>query len=220
FKQGLEIIKQIKPVTYHYKDKFDLSSKEEYVGVIAQDLKEVAPFMVADMQIGEKGENYLSVDPSAFTYLLINSVQEQQLQIESLEEANTELTKKLNKQEQINNSLEDRLAKLEQMMQQLTEQSSNINTTSTKWSSAELKQNQPNPFTETTSIQYFIPKEVQQASLQITTLGGKVLKQLPIAERGYGRIVLEASSLSAGSYWYSLLLDGKTFEIKQMILTK
>ncbi|MEM9992365.1 MAG: T9SS type A sorting domain-containing protein, partial [Bacteroidota bacterium] len=140
-----------------------------------------------------------------------------QLQIESLEEANTELIEQLNKQEQINEALEERLMKLEQSMQQLVAQPSNINATSVEWSNANLEQNQPNPFTESTTIPYFIPEGVRVASLHITNAQGKLMKQISIREMGHGQVVLDTTNLNTGTYSYSLILDGKAFDTKQII---
>lgn len=71
YSEGLEQIKAIKPVTFQYNEKSGFSSAITYVGTIAQEVEKVAPHMVT-----HDGE-YLGVDPSAFTYMLINAVQEQ-----------------------------------------------------------------------------------------------------------------------------------------------
>lgn len=87
FSAGIELINKIKPVTFHYNGKLGMSADPEYVGIIAQELQEVAPFMVTPTPITEgenAGETFLSVDPSAFTYLLINSVKSQQTEIDAL----------------------------------------------------------------------------------------------------------------------------------------
>lgn len=94
FTLGLEVIKKIKPVTFRYNDLSGYDTSKSYVGIIAQDLKTAAPFMVSEnpLALREGGEtNYLSVDPNAFTYMTINAIQEQQKQIEWL----TEQVKKL-----------------------------------------------------------------------------------------------------------------------------
>ncbi|MEM7370878.1 MAG: tail fiber domain-containing protein [Bacteroidota bacterium] len=81
---GLSHILKIRPVSYHYNGKLDLPVEPQYIGVIAQELQKFAPQMVSAYE-GSDGENYLSVDPSAFTYMLINAVQELQQQINQLE---------------------------------------------------------------------------------------------------------------------------------------
>ncbi|MCB9233939.1 MAG: tail fiber domain-containing protein [Bacteroidia bacterium] len=86
YTDGLAALTRIKPVTFEYNGLANTREGDiEYVGVIAQDVAEVAPYMV-----GQSGE-YLSVDPSAFTYMLINAVQEQQKQIEALQEKASEV---------------------------------------------------------------------------------------------------------------------------------
>jgi hypothetical protein len=89
FNEGLEVITKIKPVRYQYNGEANTPDDgQEYIGVIAQELIEIAPFMVKDYQ-----NEYLSVDPSAFTYLMINSIkqlysenQELKKQLEELKE--------------------------------------------------------------------------------------------------------------------------------------
>ena len=87
FTEGLDELMKIDPVTYHYIEQTGHDTKVEYVGVIAQDLQKVSPSMVNELEMelvdGSKG-NYLSVDPSAFTYMLINGMKDQQAQIDEL----------------------------------------------------------------------------------------------------------------------------------------
>lgn len=87
FTQGLEEVLKVEPVTYHYISQTGNDTSVKHVGVIAQDLQKVSPGMVLESDIelldGSKG-NYLSVDPSAFTYMLINAIKEQQKQIDEL----------------------------------------------------------------------------------------------------------------------------------------
>ena len=83
-----------------------------------------------------------------------------------------------------------------------------------------LSQNEPNPFYDATTIHYFIPETTQEAAIQITTREGNRLQFLPIEERGSGQVIIKTSTYPAGSYYYSLILDGQVMESKQMILTK
>lgn len=82
YNQGLQQLLQIKPVTYNYNEKSGFDTKPEYVGIIAQDLQKIAPYMVSTVK--RKDAEYLSVDNGAMTYMLINAVKEQQQQIEQL----------------------------------------------------------------------------------------------------------------------------------------
>ncbi|MBK7469149.1 MAG: tail fiber domain-containing protein [Saprospiraceae bacterium] len=88
YKIGLAEILRVNPVYYKYNDKLDYDQNIEYVGIIAQELQKIAPGMVTEEVVTNKSDNsndkYLKVDPSAFTYMLINAIKEQQQMIESL----------------------------------------------------------------------------------------------------------------------------------------
>ncbi len=81
-----------------------------------------------------------------------------------------------------------------------------------------LEQNIPNPFAQSTTIQYYVPKSVKTAVMQITDANGKVLQTAEITERGANSIVIQMGDLSWGTYFYALILDGKVFETKKMIV--
>lgn len=81
YRDGLATLRSVAPVTYQYNGVAGTPDNgQAYVGVIAQDLQAVAPYMVK-----HAGE-YLTVDPSAFTYLLINAVKEQDAEIQALKQ--------------------------------------------------------------------------------------------------------------------------------------
>ncbi|MFT5746668.1 MAG: hypothetical protein ACI920_002048, partial [Saprospiraceae bacterium] len=76
FDDGLEAIRKVRPISYHYNGKKGLPTEPRYVGIVAQELQEIAPYMVSVSRMEENVEEYLTVDPNAFLYMLINSVQE------------------------------------------------------------------------------------------------------------------------------------------------
>lgn len=82
-----------------------------------------------------------------------------------------------------------------------------------------LEQNVPNPFDQSTVIQFYIPQNVKSAQMQIADMNGKVLKMQKIEKTGFGTMTIEAGNLAAGTYTYSLVLDGKVFDSKRMVLT-
>ena len=103
YTDGLSQLLQIKPVRYHYNKQSGNDTEVEYVGVIAQELQKVAPYMVGNFDLD--GTEYLDVDNSAMTYMLINAVQEQQEmlndqqdQIKALEEKLEQLIRSLEKE--------------------------------------------------------------------------------------------------------------------------
>lgn len=99
FKDGIEIVQKIQPVTYQYNGKEGMPTDKEYVGIIAQEMEEIAPYMINEFT-GEDGTAYLNYDGSALIYIVVNAMQEQQAQIEELLSQKNELKQKLKTQEE------------------------------------------------------------------------------------------------------------------------
>ena len=136
-------------------------------------------------------------------YLSINYVEIIPLLIKSIQELKTELDYLTDK---TNNTLPKKVQE---------------NATTTEiHSSIILYQNNPNPFTENTEIKCFIPNHVANANLYIYDLNGHQVDSKIITEHGIVNIVIEGSSLDAGMYIYSLIVDGTMVDTKRMILTK
>ena len=90
FKDGLDVVKQIRPVQFSYNGQGGIADDTStFVGIIAQELKPVAPYMIGEFTYtapdGQK-ENYMDYDGTAMTYILINAVKEQQEEIEVLKQ--------------------------------------------------------------------------------------------------------------------------------------
>lgn len=92
YSHGLDLILKLRPVTFRYKAEFGGNSKE-YVGLIAQEVEQIAPRMVF-LAPNEKLKDTRMVDPSELLYTLINAVKEQQAEIEKLKKEIEELKKK------------------------------------------------------------------------------------------------------------------------------
>lgn len=140
----------------------------------------------------ESGDGYLSVNYMEFIPLLIKTIQDLKLEIEVLKD-NTDKAMPRNEG---------------------TTNNSNI------LSSAYLYQNNPNPFTENTTVKCLIPKEVSSAVLYIYDMNGRQIDSRTVAERGEISLTIEGGSLDAGIYLYSLITDGSIIDTKRMILTK
>jgi hypothetical protein len=85
-------------------------------------------------------------------------------------------------------------------------------------SGASLQQNTPNPFSQSTVIRYTLPKTDKPALIIISNTAGNIVKQIPLDETG--SVTIEAGSLSAGIYYYSLYVGNGLIDTKKMILTK
>lgn len=128
YTDGLESLLKINPVTYKYNNLFKtLDTGETYVGVIAQEVQKIAPYMVEEKPFGQivkedengkeiitnPGTPYLTFDSSALTYMLINSVKELDSKNNKLQQENEALKAKVSQQEKLMQSIVDRLTALE-----------------------------------------------------------------------------------------------------------
>jgi len=85
--------------------------------------------------------------------------------------------------------------------------------------SVSLQQNIPNPFSNSTTINYSLPQHFTSAKIIITDKNGNTLKQINLSS-DKGSANINAVTLSSGAYQYSLIVDGKLIGTKQMVLSK
>lgn len=86
--------------------------------------------------------------------------------------------------------------------------------------SAYLLQNAPNPFNQVSEVLFFLPKDVQNARLEIKDVNGRFIKSYNIDKAGMGSVSLEAQALKAGAYIYSLYVGNDIIDSKVMIVTQ
>lgn len=123
---------------------------------------------------------------------------------------------------------DDKDAKIDNLQKQIDDlkagmQSNNSsmqNATAVVISNAVLEQNTPNPFKNSTTINYSLPQKFTSAQIVITDKTGKTLKSVNISGSGRGSLNVDASTLSSGAYQYSLVIDGRLIATKQMVLAK
>lgn len=95
-----------------------------------------------------------------------------------------------------------------------------INKTNTPGNGIELMQNAPNPADEATMISVKVDKDIKAGSafISIADITGKEVKRLPITlHQGINEVVYEHGFNMAGTYTYTLVIDGKKIEAKKMI---
>ena len=85
---------------------------------------------------------------------------------------------------------------------------------------AHLNQNTPNPFNTATVISYYLPETKGNASIEVVSSKGQLVKTFPLTQKGNGQLSIKAGELSAGTYYYVLKVDGAKVDSKQMILVK
>lgn len=82
-----------------------------------------------------------------------------------------------------------------------------------------LGQNSPNPFNESTTIQYILSEEITEAYIILYNLSGVQIRNIPLPQTGTGAVTIAGGELQPGMYVYALLADGQLIDTKQMILT-
>lgn len=83
-----------------------------------------------------------------------------------------------------------------------------------------LYQNIPNPSNNTTRVQYFVPQDYKNVSLAIFDAKGITYDLIKLTETGLSFIDLDLTSLNAGTYFYSIFVDGQKAASKQMLVAK
>ncbi len=86
YEQGLDFVLKLNPKWFTYNGLAGIPKSTE-VGLIAQDLQDLAPYMISEWTykdpITGMQKNYLSVNYGALTFALVNSIQQQQQKIET-----------------------------------------------------------------------------------------------------------------------------------------
>jgi hypothetical protein len=140
-----------------------------------------------------------AVDYDGMIPVLLQCIKEQQIRIEALEASVNELTP---------TSKQSSPKRLASTSKAIDTKEGNI-----------LYQNTPNPFNQSTVIEYLVNESVSDAKICIYNMNGVQLKSIKITENGAGRITINSKDLKAGMYLYSLITDGSLVDTKKMVLT-
>lgn len=199
-----------------------LKEKVVYTGFIAQDVEKAAKSLNYDFSGVDSAKNskdLYGLRYSEFVVPLVKAVQELSAQNDSLKVINQELQTQLN-------DLSKRVEAIEAVTASKTNNiapthftTSNINVANSNIA-GRLEQNLPNPFNSNTTIHYYVPSNMTNAKIIVTSLNGIVLKEIPVTSKGDGKVMINAGSLSSGNYIYSLIVNNKEIQSKQMTLTK
>jgi hypothetical protein len=188
----LDKINQLKPSSYQFKD---VKDEQFYDGFVAQDVMKVFPNLVFHNVQKERKLDVYTMNYAGFGVIAIKGIQE--------------LVEKSTKQQDEIQLLKDEIKELKTMMSKLAPgQFQNV-------SSASMDQNSPNPARSSTSISYSLPTNNNSAQLQLIDNLGRTVKSIQL--NSSGRINLDLSSLSSGTYTYSLVVDGKVVETKKLV---
>ncbi len=229
---SLDKIMELKPSSYEFKvgefgDMF-LPSGNHY-GLIAQDLQKVFPELVSDNKFyndDKSSFNYLAVNYQELIPVLISAVQDQQKEIETgiSTDAQAQITDLQNENTQLKNEVADIKKSLQDFQSALSQCCSAYQGSTTSGNlnpeTASLQQNVPNPFMQSSYIRFYIPSTAKAAYIQVSDTNGKLMKRFENIMAGFGTVTLQSGELTAGTYTYSLFIDGKLIDTKSMILTK
>ncbi|MEO6285391.1 MAG: tail fiber domain-containing protein [Dyadobacter sp.] len=208
FTDGLDVIKQIKPVRFNYNGLAGMPKNKQYVGVIAQEMEKIAPYTIGRFtsqdSTGQKAD-YLDYDAGALPYMLVNAVREM----------DDKYARQLADKEATIVNLESRISQLEQL---IGKSAVAFNTEEAAF--ARLSQNEPNPTGGLTVVRYHIPSEATTAQLRLFSLNGQQVQQVDIRDKGEGNLTLNTSLLPSGVYVYHLLINGRSVATKKLVIAK
>ncbi|HRH49911.1 MAG TPA: tail fiber domain-containing protein [Panacibacter sp.] len=230
--QGLAFINSLQPITYtvdinglndYYdkgrkhdssyekmkatmKESTDKAAKIVYNGFIAQEVEKAAEklnYNFSGVDKPQSKDGLYGLRYADFVVPLVKAVQE--------------LSKENEEQKKINADLQNQIDELKLLIQSGNQQSININQSS---SSANLEQNIPNPFDQSTIINYTLPAKYSNAKIIVTDNSGKTIKQFILSTAGKGSVSIAAGALANGLYHYALYVDGKMIDSKKMEIIK
>lgn len=224
---AMAFISKLQPKVYEYRQDgnyklMNLPLGKRY-GLIAQDVEEVLPGLVKQTAFNtakangqgdedNKGEtiNFKAVNYTELIPIMIKAMQEQaeQMQVQQNEITALKAENKQMKQDMQHCFLNHSTGNAQDKLQQHAGEK------------ALLEQNAPNPFTEQTVIRFYIPVSAKSAVMKILDARCKELKSLSINERGASQISISANTLAPGVYTYTLIVDDKEADVRQMIVTK
>lgn len=205
---GLNFIKMLRPITFHYdlnkenemmgikgskdfKEKYDIE-KISFTGFAAQDVDEAAKKINYDFSGVDKTGKIWGIRYAEFVVPLVKAVQELDKKTQEIDELKTEV---------------EELKKLVQSLVQIKSSTSN---------NYSLEQNIPNPFNQSTTINYTLPAKFSSANIIVTDNNGKTIKQFTLSAAGKGSVTIAAGTLASGLYHYALYVDGKMIDSKKM----
>jgi polyhydroxyalkanoate synthesis regulator phasin len=194
-KAGIQEIMKLRPISYTNGD-------VQRFGLVGKEVQQVLPEVIRDWELAkdETGATVkrsvanVSLEYDAFIPVLINALQQQQQTITALEE---------------------RLAKMEATLKSVTnDQMQSVGNIS---AGVVLEQNQPNPFSQSTIIRYRLPQGTSGV-INIYDAGGLLVKSFKTNDSG--QAIVNAHELKAGTYSYTLSLNGKMAATKKLVLVK
>jgi hypothetical protein len=214
-------INQLKPSVYEFKKDARFKAlalpKGSHYGLIAQDLEKVFPVLVKEttkllhrsMPLANDRQKELltagnTQDKEKITIKAVNYTALIPILVRAIQELDSIYKSEING--------------LKEEIEELKLAVNNLGSGNLLPSKATMKQNVPNPVMNATTIGYFIPKETRSARILIANAKGQQLKVFNVT--GDGSVNFSAGTLAAGTYTYSLEVNGIISVTKKMIIAK
>jgi hypothetical protein len=230
-------ILNVNSYSYQFKktEGINLSEGMKY-GFKAQEVNEIIPELTSVFANG------LSINYQGFIPFITQGLKEHEDRIAVIEEVKeTEkhileqvklLENENNELKNQNELLKERLEALERKFESICQlpclQEGSVKSKNTRinggtlelMDNAILYQNEPNPFTSSTVIRYYLPEGTKNSKITVKNTDGKVVGEFQKLISGNGSITIEPGKLAANTYYYSLIIDGIEVETKKMILMR
>lgn len=233
--KGLEFINKLRPVSYQLKarelDKFlnngltkiddmgvdarssmekALQEKETamHTGFVAQEVESAAKelgFKFSGVEAPVNEKDVYALRYTDFIVPLVKAVQE--------------LDRKTNQIDQLKELIDHQQQQINDLKNMIDKLVNGQNGNNTNLSSSTISQNKPNPFSRSTTIEYSIPSDVSNAQVYISDIKGTQIKIISL-NKGNDKVTINGDELAAGTYIYSLWVDGKQVESKKMTLSR
>jgi len=210
---ALDNLMKLQPKTYTFKVNdypginFDQAPQ---MGLLAQDVEKIYPNLVKQAGLPEQKDAKGNLINKAYSFKMMNytglipvvisSVQEQQTEIQQLQNTVSDLQDKYN-------------TLLAEMSQLQNNQGSQLNN-----QQPSLGQNVPNPFNQSTVINYYLPANMPNASITIHSIAGVAVQSFTITSPGTGHVSVSAGTLAPGTYQYDMTVNGKIIDSKKMVI--
>jgi hypothetical protein len=83
-----------------------------------------------------------------------------------------------------------------------------------------INQNSPNPLTNLSIVEYFLPYEASSGMVGIYDFHGNLIKSHQIQTKGKGTLEFSTEGMQPGMYFYTLIVDGTNVETRRLVVSK
>ncbi|MEW7289144.1 T9SS type A sorting domain-containing protein [Aquimarina sp. 2304DJ70-9] len=182
----------------------------EYTNTDHQDLT-LATLNDTNLTIEIENGASVTVDLAPIVSSLESDLIDAQSKISNLEDENAAQQTEIDEQRAQINNLISRIEVLEGCA---CDTSGSIN----KGNGPILYQNIPNPFNGTSSIKYYLPTGITNASIVFSNSIGQLVSTVAIKQSGDGELNINSDGLASGTYFYTLYVGSQKIDSKKMVI--